>query len=211
MDVRWGAAWLGLMLVMAGCSANEGAPKPEPAAAAPTAAVTTAPSPTVTAAPTPSAAAPTATPAAATPAAATPAPATAAPASSTPQPSAAAAKPTAAAATAAPVAATAKPTPTPVPTPAPASASPTPSAKPQAADTVSAEAAQALYKDNCMACHGAGLAGDFGPNLTKVGSRKTKEEITQQIVKGKDEMPPFGGSLKAEEIETLAAWLAAKK
>lgn len=68
-----------------------------------------------------------------------------------------------------------------------------------------------LYKDNCMVCHGEGLKGDFGPNLTKVGSRKTKEQIVTQIMKGKGDMPPFGDSLKPEEVETLAAWLAAKK
>ncbi|BFT75193.1 hypothetical protein PAENIP36_66350 [Paenibacillus sp. P36] len=62
-----------------------------------------------------------------------------------------------------------------------------------------------------MACHGAGLEGDFGPNLTKVGSRKTKDEIVQQIIKGSGDMPPFQKALKAEEIETLATWLAAKK
>lgn len=206
MKVKFGPAIIGFMLIVAGCSADKGAPAPTAATAA-----VVPPSPTATASAAPAAAAPAATPAAATPAAATATPAAAAPASSTPQPSAAAAKPTAAAATAAPVPATAKPTPAATPTPAPASASPTPSAKPQAADTVSAAAAEALYKDNCMACHGAGLAGDFGPNLTKVGSRKTKDDIVQQIIKGKDEMPPFEGSLKAEEIESLAVWLAAKK
>ncbi|MEC0228115.1 c-type cytochrome, partial [Paenibacillus alba] len=124
-------------------------------------------------------------------------------ASSTPQPSAAAA---------APIAATAKPSPT--PTPAPASAAPPTSAKPQAADvgaTSTAAQAQVLYKDNCMACHGEGLTGDFGPNLTKVGSRKTKDEIATQIINGKGDMPPFQSTLKSAEIEALAAWLAAKK
>ncbi|OPH56738.1 hypothetical protein BC351_26990 [Paenibacillus ferrarius] len=123
-------------------------------------------------------------------------------ASSTPQPSA----------SAAPIAATVKPSPT--PTPAPASAAPTPSAKPQAADdgaTSTAAQAQVLYKDNCMACHGEGLTGDFGPNLTKVGSRKTKDEIAAQIINGKGDMPPFQSTLKSAEIEALAAWLATKK
>ncbi|GGI45911.1 hypothetical protein GCM10008018_14490 [Paenibacillus marchantiophytorum] len=62
-----------------------------------------------------------------------------------------------------------------------------------------------------MACHGAGLAGDFGPNLTKVGSHKTKDEIAAQILKGKGDMPPFESALKSDEIEALATWLAAKK
>ncbi len=62
-----------------------------------------------------------------------------------------------------------------------------------------------------MSCHGAGLAGDFGPNLTKVGSHKTKDEIATQILGGKGDMPPFKSALKSEEIEVLAAWLADKK
>lgn len=206
MKKRVGAAFIGFMLVMSGCGAA-------PETAAP---VSVSPSPSVAASATPAPAVQTATPtAAATPAAATTAPATPEPtASSTPQPSAAAATPSAAAATAAPVvSATAKPTPVPAPTPAPASAAPTPSEKPQATDAgvTTAAQAQALFKDNCMSCHGAGLEGDFGPNLTKVGSRKTKDEIVQQINKGSGDMPPFQKALKAEEIETLAAWLAAKK
>lgn len=206
MKKRVGTALVGFMLVISGCGAA-------PETAAP---VSVSPSPSAAASATPAPAAHTATPtAAATPAAATAAPATPVPtASSTPQPSAAAATPSAAAATAAPVAtATAKPTPVPTPTPAPASAAPTPSEKPQATDAgvTTAAQAQALFKDNCMACHGAGLEGDFGPNLTKVGSRKTKDEIVQQINKGSGDMPPFQKALKAEEIETLAAWLAAKK
>lgn len=203
MKKRIGAALVGFMLVMSGCGAA-------PETAAP---ISVSPSPSAAASATPAPAAQTATPtAAATPAAATTAPATPVPAaSSTPQPSAAAATPSAAAA---PVAsATAKPTPVPTPTPAPASAAPTPSEKPQATDAgvTTAAQAQVLFKDNCMACHGAGLEGDFGPNLTKVGSRKTKDEIVQQITKGSGDMPPFQKALKAEEIETLAAWLAAKK
>lgn len=206
MKKRVGAAFVGFMLVMSGCGAA-------PETAAP---VNASPSPSMTASATPAPAAQTAAPtAAATPAAATTTPATPVPAaSSTPQPSTAAATPSAAAATAAPVAsATAKPTPVPTPTPAPASAAPTPSEKPQATDAgvTTAAQAQALFKDNCMACHGAGLEGDFGPNLTKVGSRKTKDEIVQQINKGSGDMPPFQKNLKAEEIEALATWLAAKK
>ncbi|WP_281367188.1 c-type cytochrome [Paenibacillus phytorum] len=105
--------------------------------------------------------------------------------------------------------ATAKPAPT--ATPAPASAAPSPSAKPADGGTSTAAQAQVLYKDNCMSCHGAGLAGDFGPNLTKVGSHKTKDEIIAQIMGGKGDMPPFKSALKSEEIEVLAAWLADKK
>lgn len=198
MMKRAQAAIVGMMLVVAGCGG-------EPAKVVVTSS-TTAPStsPTAVVSASPVAVA-TATPAAA----ATVQPA----ASSTPQPSSAAtAKPTAAAATpAVKEAATAKPAVKETATPAPASAAPSPSAKPADGGTSTAAQAQVLYKDNCMSCHGAGLAGDFGPNLTKVGSRKTKDEIVAQILGGKGDMPPFKSALKSEEIEVLAAWLADKK
>ncbi|MCY9695773.1 c-type cytochrome [Paenibacillus alginolyticus] len=184
------AAIVGMMLIVAGCG---GAP------ATPVSTVVVAPSST----PTAGVSAPPVAAATSTPAAATVQPA----ASSTPQPSAAAtAKPTAAAATPA-VKETAA---APAATPASASAAPSPSAKPDGGTSTAAQA-QVLYKDNCMSCHGAGLAGDFGPNLTKVGSRKTKDEIVTQILGGKGDMPPFKSALKSEEIEVLAAWLADKK
>jgi cytochrome c551 len=47
--------------------------------------------------------------------------------------------------------------------------------------------------------------------LQKVGGRLTKEQITKQIHDGGGDMPPFGTQLKDEEIQSLAAWLSAKK
>ncbi|KRE40368.1 c-type cytochrome [Paenibacillus sp. Soil724D2] len=194
MMKRAQTAIVGMMLVVAGCGG-------EPATPVSTVAPSTTPTAVVSASPVAAATV--------TPAAATVQPA----ARSTPQPSAAAtAKPTAAAATPAlKEAATAKPAPTATPAPASAAPSPSPSAKPADGGTSTAAQAQVLYKDNCMSCHGAGLAGDFGPNLTKVGSRKTKDEIVAQILGGKGDMPPFKSALKSEEIEVLAAWLADKK
>ncbi|KQX52039.1 c-type cytochrome [Paenibacillus sp. Root444D2] len=195
MMKRAQTAIVGMMLVVAGCGG-------EPATPVSTVAPSTTPTAVVSASPVAAATA--------TPAAATVQPA----ASSTPQPSAApTAKPTAAAATPAlKEAATAKPAPTSsVPAPASAAPSPSASAKPADGGTSTAAQAQVLYKDNCMSCHGAGLAGDFGPNLTKVGSRKTKDEIVAQILGGKGDMPPFKSALKSEEIEVLATWLADKK
>lgn len=199
MMKRAQAAIVGMMLVVAGCGGGPASVAVTPSTIAPS----TSPTAVVSASPVAAATA--------TPAAATVQPA----ASSTPQASAAAtAKPTAAAATpAVKEAATAKPAPTATPATASAAPSPSPSAKPQAADggTSTAAKAQVLYKDNCMSCHGAGLAGDFGPNLTKVGSHMTKAEIATQIMGGKGDMPPFKSALKSEEIEVLAAWLADKK
>jgi cytochrome c551 len=118
--------------------------------------------------------------------------------------------------TATPVASAPAATATPLATPkATATAAPTPSPKPTETpiptDTNNGEAAAALFKQSCTSCHGVDLGGDYGPNLQKVGGKLTKAQITNQITNGGDEMPPFKNELKAEEIQTLAAWLAAKK
>ncbi|MCZ8521822.1 MULTISPECIES: c-type cytochrome [Paenibacillus] len=73
--------------------------------------------------------------------------------------------------------------------------------------------AQAVYKSRCISCHGANLEGAMGgnTNLTKVGARRSKEQITAQITNGGNGMMAFKEILKPEEINALADWLAAKK
>jgi cytochrome c551 len=71
--------------------------------------------------------------------------------------------------------------------------------------------AQAVYKQNCVSCHGVNLEGGVGKNLQKVGSRLTPDLITTTITNGHGGMPPFQGKLKPEEITALSVWLAAKK
>ncbi|OXM88334.1 c-type cytochrome [Paenibacillus rigui] len=71
--------------------------------------------------------------------------------------------------------------------------------------------AEALYKDNCMVCHGDKLQGDIGPNLTKVGTRLTKEQLLAKINLGSKSMPPFQKTLQADQIQELVSWLATQK
>lgn len=71
--------------------------------------------------------------------------------------------------------------------------------------------AEALFKDNCMACHGESLKGGFGPNLQLVGAHKSKDQIMKQILNGSGDMPGFAGQLDQKSIETLAVWLSEKK
>lgn len=80
-----------------------------------------------------------------------------------------------------------------------------------AATTAAAKDAESLYKANCMGCHGANLEGKAAPELAKVGSRMTKDEIVNQILKGGGRMPAQDKKVSAEEAETLAVWLASKK
>lgn len=77
--------------------------------------------------------------------------------------------------------------------------------------TLDAAAAQALFKQNCISCHGADLQGAVGPNLQKVGSKLTLEQIYKLLQNGKGMMPSFKAQLKDEEIANLSRWLAEKK
>lgn len=88
---------------------------------------------------------------------------------------------------------------------------PAPSASGEAAPAVNADAAMAIYKSNCLSCHGDQLQGGMGPELAKVGATMSQADIHKQITNGGGGMPPFKGTLTAEQIDTLAAWLAAKK
>ncbi|WP_258171136.1 cytochrome c [Paenibacillus sp. R14(2021)] len=69
------------------------------------------------------------------------------------------------------------------------------------------------FRSNCVSCHGTDLQGRMGAatNLTHVGKRMTKAEITKQIKQGGGVMPPFGSRLSDAEVEKLAGWLSAKK
>jgi mono/diheme cytochrome c family protein len=74
-----------------------------------------------------------------------------------------------------------------------------------------APAAEAVYKQSCISCHGVNLEGGVGPNLSKVGSKLTEAQIAKQIANGGGIMPAFKGNLKDDQIANLAKWLAAKK
>ena len=71
--------------------------------------------------------------------------------------------------------------------------------------------AQAVFKQNCISCHGDQLQGGVGPNLQKVGAAMTADQIAAKIGSGGGGMPPFKGQLKDDEIAALSNWLAAKK
>lgn len=75
------------------------------------------------------------------------------------------------------------------------------------------EAVMEVYKSNCLSCHGTDLQGKMGPttDLTKVGARRTVEQITEQINEGGGGMPSYDSRLTEEEVKGLATWLANKK
>jgi ubiquinol-cytochrome c reductase cytochrome b subunit len=78
-------------------------------------------------------------------------------------------------------------------------------------------AAAGLIAHNCLTCHLVdGIGGTEGPDLSHVGSKYDAATIAKRVnnpvdVKPDAEMPPFGGTLTAAQIQTIAGWLAAKR
>lgn len=78
-------------------------------------------------------------------------------------------------------------------------------------DTASAGEAEKLFSQNCSSCHGGNLEGGVGPNLTKVGSKYSKDEILNIIEKGKGGGRMPAGLLKGADADAVATWLSGKK
>jgi mono/diheme cytochrome c family protein len=80
-----------------------------------------------------------------------------------------------------------------------------------------AVAAAHTYAEVCAACHKmAGDGGTVGPDLTRVGSRRTESEIRRLIedplsAYADSVMPPFKDTLSAEQIAALAKYLASRR
>lgn len=73
--------------------------------------------------------------------------------------------------------------------------------------------ADAVWKaqSSCMGCHGQNMEGAVGPNLQKIGSKYSVEEIADIIHNGKPPGMP-GGMIKDEaEIKKLAEYMASLK
>ena len=109
-----------------------------------------------------------------------------------------------AAAPAAVAPAAAAPAPAVVVAAAPAAAAPAPAATPVAASANG----EALYKQACMACHAAGVAG--APKLGDKAAWSGRlgagvDGLTASVIKGKGAMPPKGGAAAASDADIKAA------
>lgn len=74
---------------------------------------------------------------------------------------------------------------------------------------VDTAAAEEIFESNCSSCHGGDLSGGAGPDLTKVGSDHSADDIKDIIENGKGSMP--AQNVSEEDATTLADWLAEKK
>lgn len=75
--------------------------------------------------------------------------------------------------------------------------------------TADAGNGEALFQQSCSSCHGGDLKSGGAPDLDKIGSQYSKDEILDIIENGKGGMP--GGLLKGDDAAAVASWLAEKK
>ncbi|MFK4393154.1 cytochrome C551 [Bacillus sp. AFS026049] len=76
--------------------------------------------------------------------------------------------------------------------------------------TAGAGDAAKIYENKCSSCHAVNLEGGVGPNLTKVGSKLSKEDIEKVIANGQSGGMPKG-IIKGKEASMVAEWLAEHK
>jgi ubiquinol-cytochrome c reductase cytochrome b subunit len=75
------------------------------------------------------------------------------------------------------------------------------------------ERGSAIFSNNgCLNCHAiGGSGGEKGPNLTYIGDKLNKDELTWRILYGGEGMPPYGQSLTAEEANVLVDFLSQQR
>lgn len=77
-------------------------------------------------------------------------------------------------------------------------------------DTASAGDAPKIFSQHCATCHGDNLQGGMGPNLQKIGSQLSKDQILGILKNGKPGGMP-AGLITGSDADKVAAWLASKK
>jgi mono/diheme cytochrome c family protein len=64
-----------------------------------------------------------------------------------------------------------------------------------------------IYERNCSPCHGARMQDPQGAFDLRKFPRDERERFIVSVTRGKNQMPPWGDLLKAEEIEALWAYV----
>ena len=67
----------------------------------------------------------------------------------------------------------------------------------------------ALYSQHCSACHGPRMADPEGAFDLRKFPRDQHSRFVNSVTNGKNSMPPWGGLFKADEIESLWAYVVA--
>jgi mono/diheme cytochrome c family protein len=66
-----------------------------------------------------------------------------------------------------------------------------------------------LYAQNCSPCHGPRMLDPQGTFDLRQFPPGEKSRFVTSVVKGKNQMPPWGSLLKSDEIEALWAYVIA--
>jgi mono/diheme cytochrome c family protein len=64
-----------------------------------------------------------------------------------------------------------------------------------------------IYALNCSPCHGPRLSGEESAFDLRTLTPDQRERFINSVTNGKNQMPPWGGLLKPEEIEALWAYV----
>ena len=64
-----------------------------------------------------------------------------------------------------------------------------------------------VYALNCSPCHGPRLYGEESAFDLRKFPRNERERFINSVTRGKNQMPPWGGLIRPEEIEALWAYV----
>jgi ubiquinol-cytochrome c reductase cytochrome b subunit len=75
-----------------------------------------------------------------------------------------------------------------------------------------AQGATLFAQKGCLNCHTiAGAGGARGPDLTQVGARLDRSQLTTRILNGGTNMPGYGASLRPDELSALVDFLQTRR
>ena len=64
----------------------------------------------------------------------------------------------------------------------------------------------------CLYCRAvSGFGGKRGPDLTRVGDRRTKNQIIVRVLNGGYNMPAYGNNISPENLKALTAFLVSRR
>ena len=79
---------------------------------------------------------------------------------------------------------------------------------PQITETTTTEVpdGKTIYKERCVSCHGADGKLGFAGAKDLTASKKTHQEIINQVMNGKGAMTPFKNILREDEIDAVSLY-----